>query len=340
MKRIIFAIALFIYGSFVLYSKFQALDHRFLSLESQYNTNYLNSANSNELEKGEIVKGVFKYRYPSLGQLTVRFNNNFHDSEDVLIFRIKEKGSNSWYYQAKYNTDQFLPHRLFPFGFPEISNSSGKTYEFELESLKGVSGRGISLDKQNPVFIAKSIFSKNELLSNRRLLTYFVVRKFCVLAPYLYLFLFAFSPNIVFYILFYLPPQNPLINNVTKILKNKDVLLIVKILIVCALILSLLNLYQSTDNTLIISSLIIYLLFCSKYRFESRVTLFLSTVYFLASFVFLLFHKSFQANAYSVWGYIFLWITLFHLMAENVCHFHPKMSLGKFLHCFVSFIKN
>lgn len=133
---------------------------------------------SAEMIKGDKVWGTFRSKYKNLGILSVRFYNHDRDSKDTLMFRLKEEGQTNWLYQAKYETDQFLPHKHFPFGFPLIKESDAKTFVFELESLRGSTGSGIIVDTESyPVFVAKSSFSKADLLSNKGNLFYFMSNK-------------------------------------------------------------------------------------------------------------------------------------------------------------------
>lgn len=53
-----------------------------------------------------------------------------------IIFRIKEKGSEAWFYENAYYFDQAAPSHLYPFGFPVIEESEGKTYLVELAGKK------------------------------------------------------------------------------------------------------------------------------------------------------------------------------------------------------------
>lgn len=182
MKRSI--INIFIIGSLLILGLLNQLiylrsgEFTPLSLTIRGKASNLTPPKQDELLSGDIVRGLFYSNYQNLSTISVRFYNMDRDSDDTLIFRLKESGQNGWLYQAKYKTDQFYPHELFPFGFPVIKDSNNKTYLFEIESLYGTTGHGIFIDYKAPVFLAKFHFEKNILLQNPDLMKYFLVNKF------------------------------------------------------------------------------------------------------------------------------------------------------------------
>ncbi len=50
-----------------------------------------------------------------------------------IVFRLKEKNAGEWFYESPYFFEQATPSHLFPFGFPIIEDSEGKTYLVEIE---------------------------------------------------------------------------------------------------------------------------------------------------------------------------------------------------------------
>lgn len=315
MKRSFTIIILFIFGCIVLFGKFQEQDHRFLSLEQFGSEKELVPTRSGELIKGDIIKGTFVSKYDGIGQLAVRFNNNYHDSEDILTFRIKERGTDDWFYQAQYKTDQFLPHRLFPFGFPTISNSKGKVFDFELESLRGIQSRGISLDSQNPTFTVKAIYTKNNLLENKNALLYFIFHKLLNLIIYIPLFIYSFSPLLFFLVLNFIPFIKSIIyvTFITTITIGSSIYA------------------PNVADTTILIVLFMYILVSNRYQYDSRVSLLISAILIFIATIFLAFGLSVQANSFAVWGYVFLWITAIQQIREELFHYHPKTTLEKFL---------
>lgn len=50
-----------------------------------------------------------------------------------IVFRLKEKNAGEWFYESPYFFEQATSSHLFPFGFPIIEDSEGKTYLVEIE---------------------------------------------------------------------------------------------------------------------------------------------------------------------------------------------------------------
>ena len=119
-----------------------------------------------EFLEGEKLQGEFIATNDFLGQVSVRFYNFQRINPDSVIFRIKEKGSDRWFYENTYKTNQFQPNQLFPFGFPLINDSKGKTYIFEVESLDGLPEHSIGLSRVKPLGAVLYQYPKSYLLSS------------------------------------------------------------------------------------------------------------------------------------------------------------------------------
>lgn len=149
-----------------------------LSVMSKIHDNSVFKQNSvNQLLKGKILNGEFVARENNLGIILLRFNTQGKSVEDRIAFRIKEKGSLSWYSTASYNTDQMVHDTLFPFGIPTISDSKNKTYYFEVESLMGTSEDSLSVSTVAPQLMTKYQFDKAQLKSSPSLLLHFFLQK-------------------------------------------------------------------------------------------------------------------------------------------------------------------
>ncbi|MDD4938199.1 MAG: glycosyltransferase family 39 protein [Candidatus Shapirobacteria bacterium] len=126
----------------------------------------------------EKINLFFTAKYNNLGTIAIFFDNHQKINNDWVWFRIKEKGSNNWYYQNKYNTDQFNPDFWFTFGFPIINDSKNKEYEIEIESISGTPTDSISLHSKSKNFLAKYSFSKSYLKQNPTQILYLIKNKF------------------------------------------------------------------------------------------------------------------------------------------------------------------
>ncbi len=145
---------LFILGFFLSSVQFYRQEISFLSLTKNHSTNDITSSPAGNLLAGNKISGKFVAYDDYLGIVSVRFDTFYRINDDWLVFRIKQLGDSKWYYENYYKVDQFQSHELFPFGFPIIKNSAGKTYVFEIESTTGTSDDSVALDKTYPVFIS------------------------------------------------------------------------------------------------------------------------------------------------------------------------------------------
>ena len=87
---------------------------------SKYNCSYLGY-------RSILLIGIVLVRF---AQLSVRVS-------DSVVFRIKKRGDDKWYYENTYKADQFQSGQYFTFGFPSIISSKNNTYTYEIESVSG-----------------------------------------------------------------------------------------------------------------------------------------------------------------------------------------------------------
>jgi len=182
----------------------------FSTLEYSYGSKIFNNYNQNLIKRGDKIDAVFRSNKNYLGIVKINFtlNNNESTDYDNIIFKIKEKGANSWYYVHKYTTKIFNNDPFFPFGFPPINDSKNKLYLVEIESTNGAKENALSLSEKNNVVLATIYkYPKALLLHNRMELFSFLKEKFIntftdinfVLYSLAYLFPFVFY----FFFLFY-----------------------------------------------------------------------------------------------------------------------------------------
>lgn len=135
----------------------------------QYNHNQDENDNFpiGKILKNQRIIGEFTGKENYLGIVSVRLDYTQRisfEEEDVLLFRIKEKGQEQWYYENKYRSGLMIGSLYFPFGFTKISDSYGKIYRFEIISLNGNDKNAITIKAKDPIFVSKYKFSKNEIL--------------------------------------------------------------------------------------------------------------------------------------------------------------------------------
>ncbi len=303
-SRYILPLILFIIGGYSLLNYLKAGEFGATNLDVRTLDQMVASV-SGELVKGNKVWGTFRSKFTNLGIVSLRFYNQDRDSKDTLLFRLREIGQERWYYEAKYETDQFLPHKHFPFGFPVIANSNDRNYEFQIESLRGATGSGILVDYQTlSVFIAKSFYPKADLLSDRRLLTYFLTNKISNIFGDTEIRL-----NIFF---FFLPLLLYLVFLLTEGLSYQYLTLF-------ALSFSFYDVFWLTKSYdfLYISLLLFWGLIIRRFRFESRIAAVFALSFLVMTPIMFTFGQQALAEKTAVWAYLFLCITVVQQIYET-----------------------
>lgn len=142
----------------------------FSVLQYSHNKDENNAFNEKQLFKGEKVEGQFVAKENNLGIVSIRFGN-VPDVEfnklDRMIFRIKEKGSNDWYYENIYRANLAKQNRYLTLGFVPIADSRDKTYQFELISLHGNSQNAVEISNKDPIYFSLYKFTKQDVLKDK-----------------------------------------------------------------------------------------------------------------------------------------------------------------------------
>jgi hypothetical protein len=278
------------------------------------------STSFSEIYKEQKINGEFKARENNLGIVSVRFSTFKRINDDILIFRIKEKGENKWFYENRHKVDQFQPDDYFTFGFPIISDSEGRIYEFQLESTIGEPKNAVAISNIHPIFVTKYQFGKKMLLADMDLLKKHLYKKY--LNTFYNLEFFISSIIYLFPFLFYVLWLYPIKPYVSKYGVNAWIerryshfnlflLLIVNII--------LLNIFFVQQLSSVFATLIlvgIWIMFSIKYKLDSSVTFMLSLLYLLICPILFYFNNEPAAERSIVWMYYFFIIGLFLYISE------------------------
>lgn len=132
---------------------------------------------ADEFTAGSVAAAVFKADDNNLGIVGLKFKTYNRINGDVLEFRLKEEAKRDWIYVNQYKTDQFQNEQFFPFGFPKIPDSAGKTYLFEVESLNGREDNAVGLSKSGKVIESRYQFNLKKLKTNPPMLIRFLYKK-------------------------------------------------------------------------------------------------------------------------------------------------------------------
>ena len=137
--------------------------------------------NYSKLLKGQKLIGEFVAKDDNLGIVSVKFKTFLrpaYKNEDIILFRIKEKGKDIWIAENTYRNGLMYEASPFPFGLPKIPDSKGRRYYFEIESLNGNQNNSIALSDKNQILFSKYQVNKADLLKNKTLFLDFAFKKY------------------------------------------------------------------------------------------------------------------------------------------------------------------
>lgn len=316
VRLIVSALLLYI-GSANFLNHLNQEDFGLLNLNIYGNISELTVARFGELLRGDIVSGKFYSKYSDLGLVLIRFFNQDRDSNDVLVFRIKEEGEKKWYYEAQYKTDQFLPHKLFPFGFPPVTESAGKIFLFEIESLSGTPGNGVMIDNQKPVFVAKSIFTKDSLLKEKIKRDYFLQNKL--------INFFGDRETILNIIFIFLPFTYYMLFISSKKFNHRLLTALILFFTVSHIIL-----IKEIFDPLLLADLFFWLLICFRYRFEPKISACYSLIYLFITLLFFTVGSDNLAEKSAFWASILLCTTVIQHIYISKTHQKDILTVKNF----------
>lgn len=153
------------------------------------------------LVRGIVVRGEFRAAYDDLGMVKLRIRTYNRINTTHLRFEIREKGKGAVWATNEYATDRFEDGLLYPFGFPLIADSKGRTYEFSLESLDGTPDNAIGIVSGYHDVASQYVFTKSQILSGSgQILSFIRERALRTLTdPYTVLFFSMFLVPAVIY---------------------------------------------------------------------------------------------------------------------------------------------
>ncbi len=170
------------------------------------------NTSGDEILTGQKVKGVIQASENYLGTIELYIDTFNRINDDVIVFRIREKGIEKWYYENIYYTKQITSLQFFPFGFPTIPESKNKLYEYEIESLKGTHGNAIGTNYLNPEIITRYQYPKQSITaSGRNLLSFTQIRVKNALqnVDFIIDILIYFLPSLYFFVWFFSKKRYP-----------------------------------------------------------------------------------------------------------------------------------
>jgi len=282
-------------------------DYSLSVLSSNYSSRNISNFNTDELLKNEKIVGEFRAKENNLGIVAVRFFNFNRISDDFVIFRLFDKGSNKLLYENKYKVDQFQPNQFFTFGFPIINDSENKNYKFEIISIDGREGNAIALSQLEPSFAAQYQYTKTDLLNNKLYIPTFFAKKIY--------YSFSDLNVVVSSLIFLLPLVLYLIFLIRResILKRKSYLPIYILLISVSIFIFFIEDVNRLSEVILIFLWIILAIF---YKLESTVSFLIALVFLSTAPIFIIFNQEIRAENAAIWTYFFLVIGAFQMGYE------------------------
>lgn len=123
------------------------------------------SWNSDPLSNSKVTN-TFQANHNQMGMVLIRFNTGNVSRNGEIDFKLKEARSEKWIYEQTYKTDQIQNETYFPFGFPIIENSKGKSYEFEISSNTVNINDAVSISVIEPAVTVGYSYNREYLQNN------------------------------------------------------------------------------------------------------------------------------------------------------------------------------
>lgn len=298
----------------------------------------------NNLHKGDLIAGHFIAQDNNLGIISIRFKTYIRPPyayEDKFLFSIKEKGAKNWYCKNTYRSGLIYDVPLFPFGFPQVADSRGKEYEFELLSLNGNNANAVSISDRNPILVSKYKYSRSELLHNKFTFLKFLSKKVynAMLTPDVWFSSLIYSLPLLFYLFWVSPLKKrlftPLVKNIDQFIKKSESLLVVPFKLIMFLVYLFKHILtyelewavifvvlfdaliiQITNDLFYIIIILLWMITARSYRLSSKNS-FQFVLFLLAlSPIFLLLNDGTTAENTSVWAFMFLVAGVIQLFFE------------------------
>ncbi len=129
------------------------------------------------LNSSKKITHRFKANHDRLGIISVYFRiDKKNNTDSQIIFRVRRLGEKKWHYSNGYKVNRMVSDQYYPFGFPLIKDSGGKTIEFQIELIEGDNISRVWIDKTKPFFI-KYHFPLAYLKANKHVISSYVINK-------------------------------------------------------------------------------------------------------------------------------------------------------------------
>ena len=283
----------------------------------------IEQTNTGKLLRGNTISGEFIAKDNHLGILILNFKDFVkpdYRGEDVLSFKLKERGAKNWYVVNNYRSG-LMEHQLqFPFGFPQIEYSKDKAYQFEIKSLLGNNSNSVELSNKDSVLTAYQ-YPRQEITGSKSRIITFIFKKSInslinfdfLLSSVLYLLPF------LLYILWEIL--------IKKLEVGKQIFSVIVLLLILMDIFLLKEFYLGVFILLIL----LWLISIKFYKFESSVSFFLSGILIIFWILLILVDKERYFNKLNIWVFVFLLLGVIQSVLEEKGVYKPELNYKKFI---------
>ena len=299
----------------LIYSSYKSLT----VLQYSHNQDASNKFFERRLLKNEKLNGEFTAKDNNLGIVSVRFGyipRVDFSNEDILIFKIKEKGSNKWLYENNYRSGSFDSNQFYPFGFPLINNSKGKIYKFEILSQNGNKDNAMETTHTNPIYLTKYKYSTAEVFKNLSSIIKFMKEKIITFVSNSDSLLasIVFMLPFMFYMTWILLFHKKMKDNKEKISGKVLLVALIFLLIIFEVIF-----YEFLIPGLLLGLLGLWILFNYINKYDGRFTFILAFILLLLSVFSIYFNFKISVDKATTYAYMLIIIGFFQeLFIKNV----------------------
>ncbi len=304
-------------------------DKSFTVLSYNHSEENFSDITHQRLLEDEKLSGEFTARENNLGIVAMRFRSFQripYDQEDLLVFRLKEKGDNDWYYEGEYMSGLTFDVPFLPFGFPPIADSQGKEYVFELESTRGNQVNGVSLSTREPFLVSMYQADRSVLVSDPQALLNFVIKKFFNSFSTIDIWYSSviFSFPLFFYLFWISPLKRHIVDRPVKYIHNainkkaeksvvfkyilKGVKIVIKynlLFVLASAVLVDILILQILNDLLYLSVIFIWIFLLKVYKLDSRPSFIAGLFFLIFAPIFLEFNNTGIAEKAAAWAFMF-----------------------------------
>ncbi|PIR13747.1 hypothetical protein COV49_01205 [Candidatus Falkowbacteria bacterium CG11_big_fil_rev_8_21_14_0_20_39_10] len=146
-------------------------------ITQKYSQKYFPEVNNEAILAGEKRVFEFTATHDNLGFISINFDIVGKGREDYIDLRIYEKKSKKIIKEETTFAAAFQGLNYYPFGFPIIPDSKGKTYVVEIKSKQGSPKNYVAIKDAKSIFSTSYQYDKNKITSDKKYFINFILNK-------------------------------------------------------------------------------------------------------------------------------------------------------------------